>query len=87
MKSLSKDDHIRVILEFYKAGYITVLEKDKLLLLILINYNNKALEISTNVDGRELHYAYWMGWTSMSVKDDFVISYNVKSHTFFEGEL
>lgn len=93
MKTLSKNDHVCIILEFYKAGYITILEKDKLIARIYnaIYYGVQLLDIQVSVEGRELRYSYWLENSSstvtIKVEDDFTITYNVKKRIFIEGEL
>lgn len=93
MFGLSKEVHSRNIHEFYKAGYITVIERDNLIASLYKTYNkrtNEALRITTKADKRELIYFYSHSVSTttiwLTVHCDFCVTYNLKKGTFTERD-
>lgn len=85
---------IQALKEFYKAGYITLLEEKALSPQLSKSENRYIFNVSTRVDGREIRYTNFciygvsLGATSycLEVRDgyntDFVIKYNCGSNEF-----
>lgn len=94
MFGLSKETHSRIILEFYKAGYITTAEKDILIAYLYKTYNkktNEELRINIKAEKRELAYYYKHSLSTTTiylyVKGDFCVQYNTKKCRFTAREL
>lgn len=93
MKLLSKYSHVCAILELYKAGYITVAERDKLVAELYKEFTNadQKLQLDIKVEGRDISYCYYRysdnNTVRLFVKGDFYIKYDVKKDLFTVIEL
>lgn len=94
MFGLSKENHSRIILEFYKAGYITTIERDSLIACLYRTYNkktNEELKITVKAEKRELAYYYKRSLSTTTiflyVKRDFCVQYSTEKCRFTIREL
>lgn len=89
-----KERHIHIIDEFYKAGYITFIEKEELTQYINTSMSFIFVSVSTKADGRDICYVTsntCLEVYSKSSEDicgiDFIVKYNKQSGEFTVRDL